>query len=263
MFGQSGGTWTQQTELTASDGGAPDNFGMSVAISDNTAVVGAPLHTVASSQQGAAYVFGLSTISFSPTYLNFGKQIFNETSVTRTVKVGNSGSGTLNISSITVSGDFAISANSCGSMLAVGEECFVGVTFTPTQLGARTGTLSFVDDAPKSPQTVPLLGTGIPPVALNRARVSFGKVKVGTTSVPRSFTMTNNQTVTLTGIVISTTGDFAVSSTTCGSTLGPKKKCAIRVTFTPTQTGTRTGQLQVHDSANNSPQTADLKGTGT
>jgi hypothetical protein len=34
------------------------------------------------------------------------------------------------------------------------------------------------------------------------------------------------------------------------------------VTFTPTQTGTRIGQLTVSDSANNSPQTASLRGTG-
>jgi hypothetical protein len=34
------------------------------------------------------------------------------------------------------------------------------------------------------------------------------------------------------------------------------------VTFTPTGTGTRTGKLSVSDSANNSPQTSSLTGTG-
>jgi hypothetical protein len=53
-----------------------------------------------------------------------------------------------------------------------------------------------------------------------------------------------------------------VSATTCGSSLLAERNCTISVTFTPTQTGTRTGQLSVSDSANNTPQTSNLRGTG-
>ena len=54
---ESGNTWTQQAELTASDGAASDDFGYSVAVSGTTAVVGAwGRH----SATGAAYVFGES-----------------------------------------------------------------------------------------------------------------------------------------------------------------------------------------------------------
>jgi len=74
--------------------------------------------------------------------------------------------------------------------------------------------------------------------------------------------LTNNQSETLTGIATSITGDFAVASTTCKTTLAAKGKCTISVTFTPTQTGTRTGELTVSDSASNSPQTSTLTGTG-
>jgi hypothetical protein len=55
VFGQSGGTWSQSQKLTLSD--APtgsDNFGGAVALSGNTAVVGASEH---GSTPGAAYVF--------------------------------------------------------------------------------------------------------------------------------------------------------------------------------------------------------------
>ena len=41
VFVESGETWTQQAELTASDGAAGDQFGFSVSVSGNTAVVGA------------------------------------------------------------------------------------------------------------------------------------------------------------------------------------------------------------------------------
>lgn len=56
----------QQAQLTASDGAASDNFGISVAVSGDTAVVGAYLDDVgASGNQGSAYVFVRSGTSWS------------------------------------------------------------------------------------------------------------------------------------------------------------------------------------------------------
>ncbi len=60
VFTDSGGSWSQQQELTASDGAANDDFGWSVTLSSdgNTALVGAPYHQVnGNAYQGAAYVF--------------------------------------------------------------------------------------------------------------------------------------------------------------------------------------------------------------
>jgi FG-GAP repeat len=54
VFVPSGTTWSQQAELTASDGAAGDQFGNAVAISGSTAVIGAPYNNGAT---GAAYVF--------------------------------------------------------------------------------------------------------------------------------------------------------------------------------------------------------------
>ncbi len=51
-------TWTQQQELTASDGVAYDHFGVSVSVSGDTAVIGVSSKTISSNaRQGAAYVF--------------------------------------------------------------------------------------------------------------------------------------------------------------------------------------------------------------
>jgi hypothetical protein len=55
VFSNAGGTWTQQSRLTAADGAARDEFGYSVAVSGGTVATGAPL---ANSLQGSAYVFG-------------------------------------------------------------------------------------------------------------------------------------------------------------------------------------------------------------
>jgi hypothetical protein len=58
VFVRSAGTWAQQQKLAASDAAANDNFGASVAVSGDTAVVGAPFDDIAAgTDAGSAYVF--------------------------------------------------------------------------------------------------------------------------------------------------------------------------------------------------------------
>jgi FG-GAP repeat len=58
LFMRSSNSWTQQAKLTASDGAAADNFGISVAISEDYTIVGAYADDIgANSNQGSAYVF--------------------------------------------------------------------------------------------------------------------------------------------------------------------------------------------------------------
>ncbi len=205
---------------------------------------------------------GSPKVTFTPTSLNMGNQALNTTSAAKTVTLKNTGTATLNISGVVPSTHFAVSSSTCGSTLAVGKTCKVSVTFTPTTPGKVTGTLTVTDNAAGSPQSVPLTGVGVEPATVTPAKATYAKQKVGTTSAAKKFTLTNNQTVALSNIVISTTGDFAVSAKTCTTSLAAKGKCTVSVTFTPKATGTRTGQLSVSDSAANSPQTASLTGTG-
>ena len=68
VFIQSGVVWLQQSELTASDGTANDNFGNSVALSTdgNTALIGAPAKNIGSNiNQGAAYAYTRSGVTWS------------------------------------------------------------------------------------------------------------------------------------------------------------------------------------------------------
>ena len=205
---------------------------------------------------------GLPPPGVSPTSLSFGNEVVGTTSPAKAVTLTNTGTGTLEISSITPSGDFAISANTCGATLAGKKSCKVSITFKPMALGMLTGTLTFTDNAVNSPQTVPLSGTGVEPATLTPASAIYATQNVGTTSAAKTFTLTNNQPVDLTGIAISTIGGFAVSATTCEASLDAKAKCTISVTFSPTETGKQTGQLIVHDSASNNPQASNLTGTG-
>jgi uncharacterized repeat protein (TIGR03803 family) len=215
---------------------------------------------------GDGTVFSLdlspSTVAISPTSLGFCGRSVNEVSVAQTVSLKNMGTTPLTISSITTSGNFAVAVNTCGAMLAAGRTCRVRVTATPTVLGLQTGALTFSDSAANSPQRVLLAASGIEPVNLAPTNAEWGKQAVGTTSAARRFNVRNEQTVALNNIAISTTGDFTVSAMTCSTTLAARDHCTISVSFTPTATGTRTGQLSVSDSASNSPQTSSLKGTG-
>jgi hypothetical protein len=203
-------------------------------------------------------------VTLSPTSLSFGNKVVGVTSAAKTVTLTNTGNLTLNISSITISGDFALkpSTKPCGSTVAVGANCKISATFTPTQLGTRTGNITITDNASNSPQMVPLSGKGIAPATLTPANAKYTSQTVGTTSVAKVFTLKNNLSTTLTGVSISTTGDFSVSSTFCGSSVAPGGTCTINVVFTPTAIGTRTGTVQASDSASNSPQISNLTGTG-
>jgi alpha-tubulin suppressor-like RCC1 family protein len=97
-------------------------------------------------------------VSLSPTGLAFD-QTQGTTSSNHNVALTNSGVATLNINSISVSGDFA-SSTTCSATLAVNATCTISVTFTPTASGVRSGTLSIASDAPGSPHTASLAGIG-------------------------------------------------------------------------------------------------------
>jgi hypothetical protein len=110
---------------------------------------------------------GVAAPGFSPSVptIPFGNQQKAVKSSAKSVMVTNNGSAGLTFSAVAVSGansvDFAISANSCsGATVAVNTTCSVSVTFTPSTTGAETASLQFTDNAPGSPQSVGLTGTG-------------------------------------------------------------------------------------------------------
>jgi hypothetical protein len=65
VFTRSGSVWTQQEELIAPDGGGGDDFGSSVAIDGDSAIVGAYLDGYSGSFSGSAYVFTRSGTTWS------------------------------------------------------------------------------------------------------------------------------------------------------------------------------------------------------
>ncbi len=203
----------------------------------------------------------LPAVAISPSSLSFGPQIIGTTSNAQTVTVTDSGSAGLGITGVSVSGDYAETDNCSGNVVAPGASCTINVTFTPTSVGTKSGTLTISDNALGSPQTVPLSGSGSS-VEISPTTLSFGAQVVTSTSSAKTVTLTNAQSAALTITAISTSGDFSETNN-CGASLTAQASCTINVSFTPTTVGARSGTLSLSDNAAGSPQTIALMGTGS
>src|SRR3989441_899714 len=258
-----------------------------ISISFTPAATGARTATVtitddaASSPQSVSLAgMGIApAVTLAPTNLAFGDQRLSTTSPVQTVTLTNSGTATLSITSIALAGlnpgDFAIAAGTTctnGATVVAGASCLLNLTFTPTAASARTATVTITDDAPGSPQSVSLTGTGVtPPTATLSATSSvFGNQRVGTTSAAQNLTLTNNGGTPLNRTSIPSTGaqaaDFAFAAgNTCPTGAGsvaPGASCTISISFTPAATGARTATVTITDDAAGSPQSVSLAGMG-
>ena len=99
-------------------------------------------------------------LSLSPASLSFGNVTLNTLSATQTVTISNTGGGLLTVSNVATTGDFAATYSGC-SAVAAGTSCQISVTFKPTAVGTRTGTLTITSNGTGSPQTVALTGNGV------------------------------------------------------------------------------------------------------
>jgi hypothetical protein len=99
-------------------------------------------------------------VSLSASMVSFGEQKVNTTSAPHVIIITNSGTARLAIGEIAHSGEFAHTlSGSC--TLQPGAPLVISIVFAPTSEGARTGTLTIRDNAPGSPRTIVLSGTGI------------------------------------------------------------------------------------------------------
>jgi sugar lactone lactonase YvrE len=218
-------------------------------------------------------VTNLPNVTLSASSLNFGPVTVNTTSATQTVTLTNNQAVALHFSSIAVAVPYAIvsTGTTCavGTPVAAAGSCTLALTFTPTLLGATPGTLNIGDDAPNSPQTVSLSGsgTGIAPVTLSASSLNFGSVTVNTTSPTQTVTLTNNQTssITIASLAVTTGSPYSISaSSTClNPTLAAGASCTVILTFNPVTLGAASvAALTITDNAPSSPQTVSLSGSG-
>ena len=266
LLGSSNGTFGSHTDYAA--GSSPSALALADFNGDgalDAAVTDSATNMVSLMLQPSN---GAPMVMFAPSSLSFATQLVGTASAAQAVTLTNTGTGTLNITGISITGtnkgDFG-ETNTCGSSLAAGSSCTINVTFLPTQIGSRTASVSVSDNAAGSPQTVPLTGTGTI-VKLVPSSLSFGMVKVGQNSLPQTVTLTNTGTSALSITAISIGGadhaDFSETNN-CGSSVGAGASCTITVTFSPKATGSRSATVAVGDNGGGTPQKVTLQGTGT
>jgi len=208
---------------------------------------------------------GIAPVALSASSIAFGLVLTGSSKTASPIKLTNEMSVPLTGINVAVSGAAFSQTNSCGVSLAAGAQCTVSVTFAPTASGTQSGTVSITDSAANSPQTITLQGSGLLPVSFAPTSLGFGSVTVGTSSPPKTTTVTNNQKTVVTISSLALTGakaKYYSQTNTCGSSLAAGASCKITVTFTPTITGGLPAFVTLTDSATNSPQTLDLFGTG-
>jgi hypothetical protein len=115
--------------------------------------------TTAGDAGSATVLLNEPVIGLTPSSLTFAAQKVGTTSVAQVVTISNPGATPLKITSITITGEYS-QTNNCPAKLTVGKSCTVNVSFSPTQTGALTGTLSIKDSALSSIQEISLTGSG-------------------------------------------------------------------------------------------------------
>jgi len=204
-------------------------------------------------------------ISVVPTSVNFGNVTVGITN-TQSVIVSDSGSANLSITQATISGTgFALSGVALPLTLAPGGSAVLTVNFTPASASSTTGALTLVSNAPNSPLSVTLSGTGVSQVlqlSASPATLSFGSVTIGSSGTQTvTLTNTGNSAVTLSQISVAGAG-FSYSGLALPITLSAGQSTIFNVIFAPATSGSLTGTATVVSNATNSPTTISLSGSG-
>ena len=227
-----------------------------VSISDNAA--GSP-QSVALAGTGVAPV-----VTLTPASLSFGGVLVGKSSTTQSVTVSNTGTASLTISETAASGDFSQTNNCTAASVPAGGSCTLTVTFSPTATWSRGGSIAITDNADNDPQQVVFLvgmGNSGTAASVSPTSLSYGNQTLGTTSSVKTITLSNTGTATLNINSILASGDYSQTNN-CPASLNTGTNCTITVTFSPTNTGSRTGYLTVNDTDPAFLQKVSLSGTG-
>lgn len=113
---------------------------------------------------------------------------------------------------------------------------------------------------------IPLLNaiqTSAPAITLSATALNFGPQAVSTQSSPQTITVTSTGNAPITFSQEDVTGDFVERDTCIGQTLAVGASCTFTISFAPTQTGSRTGQLFIYANIPGGQAKVSLNGTAT
>jgi len=205
-------------------------------------------------------------IQVSANALSFGNDVVG-TTTSQSLIITNNGTATLTINQINESGsEFTASGFTLPLNLNAGQQTTINVAFVPTSVGAATGSISIVSNAPTSPTSITLSGSGIAAtyiLGISPTSLTFGSVTTGTSSTPQTITITDsgNSNVTISQITLSGAG-YTITGGSTPVTLTPTQNLILSVGFSPTVAGSANGSISIASNATGSPAAIALSGTG-
>ncbi len=200
----------------------------------------------------------------------FGGQAVNTSSTPFIVTFTNWGTTTVSVGTPTITGPFT-QTNTCKKSIGAGGSCMVDVTFSPTELGSQTGTLTLPTSyGGGTSVSVGLQGTGSQTsLSVRYPGLTFPLIPYGTGTITKSVTLTNTSTSTLSISNIQIVGGAFSQTNNCGSTVNPGADCTFNVSFKPTtasalpETDAYYGDLVIYSNDPASPIQLRLSGDGT
>ena len=204
-------------------------------------------------------------ISVVPGSVSFGTVTVGQTN-SQTITLSNPGTANLTVTQSAGPGTgFGLTGLALPLTLAPGKSTAFTVSFTPTSGTNSSSSLTLISNAPNSPTTIPLSGTGLAPVLQltpSTTSLSFGSQALNA-SATQSVTLTNtgNAAVSISQVNVTGTG-FTLSGSAPLVTLSAGQAASFSVTFTPTAAGSDAGSASVVSTAANSPLSISLSGSG-
>jgi hypothetical protein len=226
---------------------------------------------VAASAQGSPFFVSLTggaaapaSLTPSPASLTLASTPLGGTSALQTITVTNTGGTTAQLGVASVSGDYILSNNTCGTVLNPGTSCSAAIAFQPQSTGSSAGLFTLPSPSvPAGQVTVPLSGTGLQAssLSLTPSPLSFGPQQQGVPSAALTMTVTDSAGSAAQLGSPTTSTAFAITADSCPATLSPGNSCSLSVTFTPAQLIAYSGKLTVPYN-NGLSISAPLTGTG-
>jgi hypothetical protein len=205
-------------------------------------------NAIAVDSTGNAYVTGQTTSFDFPTASPFEAGAFpGDAFVT---KLNATGSGLLYSSYLGGSANVTGFAGSTDFPTLAGS---FQITFPKPTGGPATGTRAFV---------VKVSPLDLPGASLTKTSLTFADQSIGTTSPQQFVTLRNVGSAALTISTIDVSVSDFSETNDCISGVAGGSSCTVRVTFSPTARGLRSGTLSVNDNASGSPHQITLSGNG-
>ena len=252
VLAQDAGTVTAVYTTAAGSGSAPGSYPISVSLSGASA--GDYTLSLGTGSGAVTIVKAATQITLAPS----AATVAYGTPVTLTASVASTTTGTPTGSVLFYDG--SIQLNSTGATLSGGQAT---LTLNTLPVGAQgltavySGDADFVADTSMAQSVTvpsPILGTNV-------TALDFGSQPTGTTSAAQTVVLSNPYGLPITVTGVTASGDYTASGN-C-SAIAANATCSVNVTFSPGNSGVRSGSLTIAIAQSASVLTVPLTGIGT